>query len=158
LSPAADFFVGGWELNNIITWQSGPLYNVTCSGGRVDIIGDPTPTAADVAVGRQLNRAAFRCPVTRIFPSDPSSPHIGSLGRNVFRGQKQFYWDASLFKNFPVPFISDSFRAQFRFSAYNVLNRVNRSFPKGAITDGDFGQDTSEQKRRQMEFAIKLIF
>jgi hypothetical protein len=158
LSPAADFFVGGWEFNNIITWQSGPLYNVTCSGGRVDIIGDPTPTAADVAESRQLNRAAFRCPVTRIFPSDPSSPHIGSLSRNVFRGQKQFYWDASLFKNFPVPFISDSFRAQFRFSAYNVLNRVNRSFPKGAINDGDFGQDTSEQKRRQMEFAIKLIF
>ncbi len=156
---AADVLIGGWQLNNIVTLQSGPVYNVTCNGGRVDILGDPTPTAADVSAGRQLNRAAFRCAQTRIFPADPSSPHIGSLGRNVFRGQKQFYWDASLFKNFNVSAISEDFNVQFRFSAYNVLNRVNRSFPNGDINNaGDFGRDTSEQRRRQMEFSLKLIF
>ncbi|HVG39763.1 MAG TPA: hypothetical protein VM870_10770, partial [Pyrinomonadaceae bacterium] len=158
--PAAlDFLIGGFQLNNIITLQSGPVYNVTANGGRVDIIGDPTPTAADRAAGRQLNRLAFRSAVTPVFASDPAGPKFGSLGRNVFRGQKQFYWDASLFKNFPIRWISDDFAAQFRFSAYNVLNRVNRSFPNGDINNtGDFGRDTNEQRRRQMEFAIKLLF
>ena len=156
---ALDFFVGGFQLNNIITVQSGPVYNVTCNGGRVDLIGDPTPTASDESQGRQLNRNAFRCAVTPIFPGLAGSAHIGSLGRNVFRGQKQFYWDASVFKNFGVTKISEDFKVQIRISAYNVLNRVNRSFPTGDFNNtNDFGKDLSEQRRRQLEFALKLIF
>jgi hypothetical protein len=155
-----DMVIGGFQLNNIITWQSGPVFNVTCNGGRVDIIGDPNPTAAQDAQGLELNRGAFRCAQTLVFAGDPSTgPHIGSLGRNVFRGRQQFYWDASLFKNFPVSAISEAFNVEFRFSAYNVLNRVNRSFPNGDINNAtDFGRDTSEQRRRQMEFSLKLIF
>lgn len=166
MNKALDAAVGGWQFNNIATWQSGPVYNVTCDGGRVDLLGDPTPTDAQRAQGRQLNRDAFRCAVTKVFPGDPDtfpggakSPRIGTLGRNVFRGGQQFYWDASLFKNFPISAISESFNVQFRFSAYNVLNRVNRSFPNGDINNAnDFGRDQSEQRRRQMEFSLKLIF
>ena len=125
----------------------------------VVLIGDPNPTQAQEDQGLELNRAAFRCAQTPIFPNDPNSPHIGTLGRNVFRGRPQFYWDASLFKNFPVTAISEAFNVQFRFSAYNVLNRVNRSSPNGDIGNSiDFGRDTSEQRRRQMEFSLKLIF
>jgi hypothetical protein len=159
MPKALDAVVGGFQLNNIITWQSGPVFNVTCNGGRADLIGDPTPTSAQQGQGLELNRAAFRCATTPVFASDPNSPHIGSLGRNVFRGRQQFYWDASLFKNFPITAISEAFNVQFRFSAYNVLNRVNRSSPNGDINNtGDFGRDTSEQRRRQMEFSLKLIF
>jgi hypothetical protein len=159
MPKAADFLIGGFQVNNIVTLQSGPVFNVTCNGGRVDLIGEPTPTAAQKAQGLELNRAAFRCATTPVFASDPGGPHIGSLGRNVFRGRKQFYWDASLFKNFPIRAISEAFNVQFRFSAYNVLNRVNRSSPNGDINNsGDFGRDTSEQRRRQMEFSLKLIF
>lgn len=156
---ALDLLVGGFQLNNIITVQSGPVYNVTCNGGRVDLIGDPTPTAADEAQGRQLNRNAFRCAVTPVFPGLAGSAHIGSLGRNVFRGQKQFYWDASVFKNIGIPAISEDFNVQVRVSAYNVLNRVNRSFPNGDFNNtNDFGKDLNEQRRRQLEFSLKLIF
>ncbi|MDX6612232.1 MAG: hypothetical protein QOD75_1418 [Blastocatellia bacterium] len=159
MPKAVDFFVGGFQFNNIVTWQSGPVFNVTCNGGRVDLIGDPSPTAAQEGQGLELNRAAFRCATTPVFASDPGGPHIGSLGRNVFRGRPQFYWDSSLFKNFPIRWISEAFNVQFRFSAYNVLNRVNRSSPNGDINNaGDFGRDSSEQRRRQMEFSLKLIF
>jgi hypothetical protein len=166
MNRALDAAVGGWQFNNIVTWQSGPVYNITCDGGRVDLIGDPNPTDAQKAQNLQLNRAAFRCAEAKVFPGDPDffpggqkSPRIGTLGRNVFRGNQQFYWDASFFKNFPVPSISEAFNVQFRFSAYNVLNRVNRSAPKSDFNNADeFGRDLSEQKRRQMEFSLKLIF
>jgi len=159
MNKGLDAVVGGWQYNNIVTWQSGPVFNVTCNGGRVDFIGDPNPTATQEAQGLELNRAAFRCAQTRIFASDPNSPHIGTLGRNVFRGRPQFYWDASLYKNFPVSAISEAFNIQFRFSAYNVLNRVNRSSPNGDINNaGDFGRDVNEQRRRQMEFSLRFIF
>jgi hypothetical protein len=36
---------------------------------------------------------------------------------------------------------------------------VNRSFPNGDFNNGnDFTRDTNEQRRRQMEFSLKLIF
>jgi hypothetical protein len=159
MPKAAEFALGNWQFNNIVVWQSGPVFNVTCNGGRVDIIGDPNPTDAQEAQGLELNRAAFRCAQALVFPSDPSGPHIGTLGRNVFRGRPQFYWDASFFKNFPVSAISEAFNVQFRFSAYNVLNRVNRQSPNGDINNaGDFARDVNEQRRRQMEFSLRLIF
>ena len=167
MNKALDTAVGGWQFNNIVTWQSGPVFNVTCFGGRVDLIGDPTPTDAQRSQqGLELNPNAFRCPVTKVFAGDPdefpggaTSPRIGTLGRNVFRGRQQFYWDASLFKNFPISAISEAFNIQFRFQAYNVLNHVNRSAPKGDFRNtGEFGRDISEQRRRQMEFSLKFIF
>jgi hypothetical protein len=166
MNRALDTAIGGWQFNNIVTWQSGPVFNVTCDGGRVDLIGDPTPSDAQRANGLELNRAAFRCATTKVFPGDPDkfpggadSPKIGTLGRNFFRGRQQFYWDASLFKNFPISAISEAFNVQFRFSAYNVLNHVNRSSPKGDFKNtNEFGRDLSEQRRRQMEFSLRLIF
>lgn len=169
MNKGLDAVVGGWQFNNIITWQSGPVFNVTCNGGRVDLIGDPNPTQAQEDLGFELNRSAFRCATAKVFSGDPdtlpggaNAPRIGTLGRNVFRGRPQFYWDSSLYKNFPVTAISEAFNIQFRFSAYNVLNRVNRSFPNGDfnnmnLVDG-FARDTSEQRRRQMEFSLRFIF
>jgi hypothetical protein len=169
MNRGVDTVLGGWQFNNIVVWQSGPLFNVTCDGGRVDLIGDPDPTQAQRDQGLELNRAAFRCATTRVFAGDPpvnaagtnraAFPNIGTLGRNVFRGRQQFYWDASLFKNFPITAISETFNVQFRFQAYNVLNRANRSAPNGDINNtNDFGRDINEQRRRQMEFSLKLIF
>lgn len=166
MNRGLDAVIGNWQFNNIVTWQSGPVFNVTCDGGRADLIGDPNPTQAQRDQGLELNPAAFRCSTTRVFPGDPPFsaalnnrgffPNIGTLGRNVFRGRPQFYWDAAFFKNFPV---SESFNVQFRFQAYNVLNRVNRSSPNGDINNtNEFGRDVSEQRRRQMEFSLKLIF
>jgi len=165
MNKGLDAVVGGCRFNNKNNWQTGPVFNVTCNGGRVDLTGDPNPTQAQQDQGLELNRNAFRCATTRVFAGDPDtfangtpSPKIGTLGRNVFRGRPQFYWDSSLYKNFPVTAISEAFNIQFRFSAYNVLNRVNRSFPNGDFNSGDFGRDTSEQRRRQMEFSLRFIF
>jgi hypothetical protein len=159
MNKALDFAVGSWQFNNIVIAQSGPVFNVTCNGGRVDLLGDPNPTSDQEAQGLELNRAAFRCATTPIFPGVSNTAHIGTLGRNVFHGRPQFYWDASLFKNFPITAISEAFNVQFRFSAYNVLNRVNRLSPNGDINNAsDFGRDTNEQRRRQMEFSLKIIF
>lgn len=169
IPAAADFILGGWQLNNIVTLQSGPAFSVNWRGGRPDLIGDPTPTSAQLAQGIQLNVAAFRAPRTRVFSTDTgcfngdgspngNCPMIGSLGRNTFRGDNQYYWDANLFKNFPIRSISEAFNVQVRISAYNVLNNVNRGTPNGNIEDGNFGRDFAEQRRRQMEFALKIIF
>ncbi len=164
-----DVVIGGWQFNNIVTLQSGPVFTPNWRGGRADIIGDPTPTAAQKAQGIQYNVNAFRAPRTLVFASDTGCfnsngtpnggcPVIGNLGRNTFRGESQEFWDAGLFKNFPIRKISEVFNVQVRVSAFNLLNHVNRGTPNGNIEDGNFGKDNSEQSRRQMEFALKIIF
>ncbi|MGI9054348.1 MAG: hypothetical protein ACR2F2_00965, partial [Pyrinomonadaceae bacterium] len=153
-----DFFIGGWQMNNIVILQSGPVYDVTVNGGRADLIGDPTPTAAQSERGIQLNRAAFRAPITPVFANDPGGPKFGSLGRNVFRGEFQEYWDAGFFKNFRLGFINEQAELQFRTSIFNVLNHVNRGRPNGDLNSDNFGKDNNEQRRRQLEFGLRFVF
>ena len=171
LPTALDYAIGGWQINNIVTLQSGPVYDVTSNGGRVDIIGDPTPTAAQKAQGIRLNIDAFREQRTPVFANDPNGPKFGSLGRNTFRGDFQEYWDAGLFKNVPVRFINDQAAVQIRVSVFNVLNHVNRGRPNSGINfsnftnrtnflndNQNFGKDQNEQRRRQLEFGLRLVF
>ena len=179
IPKVVDFFFGGFQLNNVITIQSGPVYTVVFgeAGSRPNLIGDPTPTADQRARRMQFNPAAFAPPSLRVFQTDPGSPLYGDLGRNTFRGDRQEYWDLSLFKNFRV---SENFNIQTRIQAYNVLNHVNRYIPnkniEGCFTGGAFdaakcatntlddpgnahiGIDTSLQHSRQLEFGLKLIF
>jgi hypothetical protein len=174
-----DFLFGGFQLNNVVTLQSGPVYTVVFgeAGSRPNLVGDPTPTADQRARRMQFNPAAFSPPNIRIFPGDPASPVFGDLGRNTFRAESQQYWDLSLFKNFRI---GESFNIQARVQAYNVLNHVNRYVPtrniQGCFSGGVFsptecanntkddpgnahiGIDTSLQRSRQLEFGLKLIF
>ncbi|HEY0080262.1 MAG TPA: carboxypeptidase-like regulatory domain-containing protein [Pyrinomonadaceae bacterium] len=157
-SDAAEFFFGGLQLNTNIQIQSGPPWTPRAGDTRVDLIGDPTPTEAQRARGLQVNPAAFRAPVSPIFASDPGGPKFGSLGRNVFRGERQEYFDASLFKNFRLLSVSETLNFQFRLQVFNVFNHVNRGTPVRDLNDSNFGIDTSEQRRRTLEYGLKIIF
>ncbi len=159
IPKALDYLIGGWQFNNIVTLQSGPVFDVTVDGGRVDLIGDPTPTAQQRAEGRILNRAAFRPPTTPVFANDPGGPKFGSLARNAFRGDFQEYWDSGLFKNIPFHFINEVAGLQIRVNLFNVLNHVNRGRPNGDFNNtASFGKDQNEQRRRQLELGLRLVF
>ncbi|HBB87739.1 MAG TPA: hypothetical protein DC047_09005 [Blastocatellia bacterium] len=184
---AVDFFLGGWQWNNVIQIQSGPTYTVVYgeAGPRPNLISDPTPTAAQRARRMQFNPAAFAPPSNPIFPGINCTAALnpafvgcsGSLGRNSFHGDRQEYWDMSLFKNFRW---GERFNIQARVQAYNVLNHVNRNVPARNIepcfTAGVFdatkcgnntkddpnnfhiGIDTSAQKMRQLEWGLRIIW
>jgi len=154
-SRGLDLLVGGWQVNSDITIQSGPPYSVFANGERVDLIGDPTPTATQQARLLELNPAAFRAAVTPVFSNDPGGPKFGSLGRNVFRGKRQTFVNASLFKNLHI---TETFNIQLRAQAYNLFNHVNGFRPNTDLNSGNFGIDTSEQRRRQIEFGMRIVF
>ena len=169
ISPALDTVIGGWQFNNNVTIQSGQPFSITARGVRADQVSGSGACPAG-GNARSLN-GAFFCPArTRVFASDPdivivngtptlaNVPRFGSSGRNIFRGARQEFWDASLFKNIHVPAISEAFNVQLRVQAYNVLNHVNRFRPRSDLGDSLFGIDTAEQNRRQLEFSIKLLF
>lgn len=166
ISAPLDAIVGGWQFNNNITIQSGPPFSAFSNGVRADVVSSGGACPAG-GTARQFN-GVFLCPArTRVFASDPDRnsdgslanvPRFGSLGRNVFRGARQEYWDASLFKNIRIPAISEQFNLQLRVQAYNVLNHVNGFRPRNDLGDSLFGTDTNEQRRRQLEFGFRLEF
>jgi len=97
---------------------------------------------------------------------------IGNAGRNSIYGPNLFNFDFSMYKNFLVPKISESFRVQFRAEFFNVLNHANFGPPLpffGASTAQLFNPDGSSTRAgglqapvvtqpRDIQFALKFIW
>ena len=161
-SRAADIFIGGWQLNTNINVQSGPPFTVLRDGRRVDVVSSGTtlcpavPGEPTADLTPKIFQGITLCPaITPVFASLATGVKFGNLGRNVFRGERQEYVNASLFKNLRI---AESVTAQFRVQAYNLFNHLNGFRPVNDFKSVDFGRDTAEQRRRQLEFGFRLIF
>jgi hypothetical protein len=128
----------GWQLNALITAQTGSPINIGAgtnpSGSgdgtdRVNLVGDPFALAA-VKSGTSvvyLNKAAFTAPAAGTY---------GNLGRNAIYGPGFFAIDPSLFKTFRL---SERVSLQFRAEVFNVLNQANLANPTVTLTSAAFG-------------------
>ncbi len=96
---------------------------------------------------------------------------LGTSGRNKFYGPGLTSVDFSIFKNFPVPKISETFNAQFRAEFFNVLNHSNFLSPGFLNTFGqnnsafDFngrnlpiGLNQTSTTSRQIQLGLKLVW
>jgi len=93
----------------------------------------------------------------------------GNSGRNILYGPGLVSLDSSVFKNFPIKKISESFVAQFRMEMFNLPNRPNFTPPNlvnseiidstGANlpTAGALTTPTTTSSR-QIQFALKLTW
>jgi hypothetical protein len=117
---------GGWQVNGIITAQSGqpftpytsqfdPYRNETFN--RLNVVGDPNK---NVPSGYAYNASAFANPAVGTF---------GNSGRNIVRGGGYNSANLSLFRYFAL---RESVRLQLRFEAENAFNHVNF---QGPVTD-----------------------
>ena len=115
--------VDGWQLNGIVTLQSGqpftPFISVfdpyrNESFNRPNVIGDPN---ANVADGFAFNPAAFAAPAAGTF---------GNAGRNIVRGDGFQSIDLSIFKRFPI---TEGVSIEIRGEFINSFNNVNFQGP-----------------------------
>jgi hypothetical protein len=129
----------GWQLNAILTVQSGrPINIVTSNPGvnfnfvqRPDIVpGQPfilphwTPTTG------YLNPLAFANPA--VTAQDPSG-NFGNLGRDQVYGPGFWNMDFSLSKIFPV---REKLSFQFRAEFFNIFNHPNFALPTNVVGIG----------------------
>ncbi len=148
-APAAvDYVLGGWQMNNIVTLQSGTPMNVWL-GNRLDTVYNG---------GCKYNGGDHQwldCP-SGAFTAAPSSS-IGNLARNYFRGPGTHTWDASVFKTIPM---GERFRTQLRLEGFNLTNTPQFQNPDGNVGNGDFGQETATKlsSERRVQIAIRLEF
>jgi hypothetical protein len=100
----------------------------------------------------------------------PAFGTIGNIGRNSFRGPRDYFADVSLFKNFAI---TERVKAQFQLQAFNIFNHVPLGVPSANnarcidCTTGDAGLITSvdtaisgsgQPYMRQLQFGAKINF
>ena len=166
-------FAKGWQLGTLLTLSSGLPFTPT-------IAGDPLGLNSSIPYDfpDRLNLPGCGNPVNPGNPTDyiklscfaaPSpATRLGDAGRNVGRGPGLAAWDASLFKNFRVRRVSETFNVQFRFEAFNALNHANFSpptstslqlFTQALAPIPSAGNLTSTSTTsRQLQFALKVLW
>jgi hypothetical protein len=157
---AAHTLVAGWQVNGILTLQTGPPLTIltgfdnSFSGignDRVDVIGNSSRTGGSshgAEVQQWFNTAAFTANAPGTF---------GDLGRNTMIGPGYADLDLSLFKAFPIPY-SERHKVEFRAEFFNALNRVNLGNPNTTFTSSIFGHITSANDPRILQFGLRYSF
>jgi hypothetical protein len=166
-------FAKGWQLGTLLTLSSGLPFTPTIAG---DALGLNSSIPYDFP--DRLNLPGCGNPVNPGNPTDyiklscfaaPSpATRLGDAGRNVARGPGLADWDASLFKNFRVRRVSETFNLQLRFEAFNALNHTNFSpptstslqlFTQSLAPIPSAGSLTSTSTTsRQLQFALKVLW
>lgn len=125
----------GWQLNAIVTVQSGRPIDIVTGGGingrqRPDVIpGQPFILPHWNPTTGYLNPAAFAYPA--ITASNPNA--FGNLGRDAVYGPG--FWNAD-FSISKTTKLWENASLQFRAELFNVFNHPNFALPSGFITPG----------------------
>ena len=167
LSGPLNWIAGGWQLNGIITHESGialPVsYGIDNTNGsastRPDQIGNPNSGSRN-APESWTNKGAFTDPVPlSAVLAAGLSPTVaaGNAGRAPVIGPGVQLWDLGVYKNFH--FAEERFRAQFRFEMFNAFNHANFGNPNGSFLSNNFGRITSTFGfGREIQLGLKLNF
>lgn len=154
-SRALDAVIGPWQINGIVSMQTGAPYFVGSNSGipgtgnvseRADFTGAPI-IPSNQSIAEWINPAAF---------ANPAPFTFGNEGRNVLRRDWYRDMDLSLFRDFPL---TESKRLQFRMETFNTPNWVVWGRPNTSIGDPNFGVITSTgNSPRVIQFALKFYY
>ena len=129
LGKAADFVVGGWQVNAIQSWQTGVHRSVTSTNGttlafvsqRADATGvQPLSSFNGITPGEDfggVNKGRYWFNPAAFYPTLPLK--FGISGRDIITVPSWFNTDLSMFKNFNI---KEGIYVQFRAEAFNALN------------------------------------
>ena len=150
------WFVGGWVLAGIATFNSGRPFTVVVSkdqsntGGssidRPNLVGDPYQVAGGRTVDHWFNNAAFA-----LAPFGT----MGNVGRNTLLGPRFDNIDFSLLKNAAL---GEHTRLQFRAETFNLFNHPNFDLPNRTVDSAQAAGIFSAEASRQIQLALKIVF
>src|SRR6266446_3668324 len=170
---AASRWLGGWQLNGIVTLQTGSPYSVVAANDGLigfthavyaDCIGNPfTGATTDhnsyTTTGFLINPVAF---------AQPANGSFGTCAPRKFHGPGIQMVDLSLFKQFKF---TERWQLQFRAEFFNTFNHPNFGNPSADISSaGSFGKVSNTLAPilgtdsggpgdpREIQFALKLYF
>jgi hypothetical protein len=160
--------VGGWQVNNVLSFYNGTPFSVTASNTslnapesdqRADLVNPDVQILG--GIGRNdayFDPLAFR-PVT--------DARFGTAPFNLLRGPGVASWDLGVFRQFQL---QGSANLQVRMEAFNVTNRPRFSNPGGNVSNLRLNPDgtvrdlngfatitsTQDGSERQVRFGVRF--
>ena len=161
----------GWQIATILgaqsgrpfsvwtnaSFQAGGDFNADGGGGAVGGGFYDRPDVPVPGVIRGYGKQEFLSGLFQVgdFPK-PLRGSNGALGRNTFRGPRQFTNDLALTRSFKL---GDSKALQFRAEAFNLLNTLGLALPNSDLSiPGAFGKSTTAFDPRQIQLGLRLQF
>ncbi|MGH9666368.1 MAG: hypothetical protein ACRD9L_18220, partial [Bryobacteraceae bacterium] len=154
----AHWIAGGWEVNGIVTLQSGSPFSVMSgvdnsqSGINKDhanLVGD-----ASLSGDRRKNDVIREYFNTAAFTANPVGT-FGNAGRNILNGPGLANVDFGAIKSFDF---TERYKAQLRAESFNLFNHADLANPNGSVSASNFGTITSAGSPRVLQLALKLMF
>ena len=161
MNPVLDAIVGGWALNNVLTFQSGqPLTIYNSAGLLVDGNQRPNVTCPQISTGLSYRDAAITggSVMNQDCFGDPGDNIPGNAPRyfSNLRGDGIRNLDTSLSKEFKI---HEDKVLQVRAEMFNAFNHQRFAFPDLGSGDGALGQVTSTTNNfRRMQFGARFQF
>jgi hypothetical protein len=148
-----DYVIGGWQLNAVISKQSGAPLN----WGNVIFNGDIhniTLPADERSPDRWFNvNAGFNRVASQQLASNLRTFPLRFSG---IRGDGQSLWNLSAIKYFPI---TETIRFELRGECFNSLNHPNLNDPNVTPTAAGFGQITAQDGfAREFQVAARIHF
>lgn len=159
-----DAVLGGWQWGGLATIESGTPFTVQLTGNvsgiasssadRPNCVADPNVGAPDT-VNQWFNVNAF-APNTTIVPAT-GSPYqlLGNCGRNIVEGPPNRVFDMTLAKTFTI---TERTHLEFRSDFFDIFNHPNFNTPNRYFGTATFGQITSANLPRLIQFGLHLSF
>jgi len=149
---------GGWQLNGILTLQSGlpftPVLATSVSnagGSRPDRL--TSGTLADPVLTRWFD-TSFNA--SGAAWATPKQYTYGNGGRNILRGPHRTNIDCSLFKVVPI---AERYKLQFRAEFFNALNHPQFDLPNATIGSAAAGIISSTVgSPRDIQMSLRFMF
>lgn len=164
-APAGvEALLGGWQLNGIVSLQTGTPIVVTQSqnntglGSTAQRPNNNGKSAYIGSSGRSIDDQIGRWFDTSVFSITPAYT-FGAVGRTLpdVRNPGLQNFDLSLFKNVPIK--AERLRAQVRVEAFNAFNKTQLGGPGTTVGTAGFGIITGTAVgARQLQLSLKLLF
>ncbi len=156
-----DAAFGGWQVNMILTAQTGlpftpVLANAVTNTGtssRPNYVGGANATVPKPTINHWFN-TAFNAPGAAW--ATPAQYTYGNAGRNILTGPSRTNLDFSLFKEFAA---TERIRVQFRGELFNILNHPQFDLPNATIGQPAAGTITNTVGTpRDIQLGLRLVF
>ncbi|MCP5117081.1 MAG: hypothetical protein GY953_40165, partial [bacterium] len=154
-----DAILGGWQLNGILSLNSGYPLRMTTSNTSQSFSSTlrPNNNGQSAKLSGRIQGRLDEYFNTGVF-SQPEPYTFGNTGRYLpdVRRPRVSNWDFSLFKNFNV---TEKMALQFRAEFFNFTNSPNFGTPNMSFNSNQFGRITSQSNiPRQTQLGLKLLF
>jgi len=154
-----DYAVGGWQINNVMVYQTGfPLFIYQQNLNSVIGTGEQRPNATGISpsmpgsveqrIYGYINPAAFsQAPAFTFGNASRSIPYYGPGTKN---------WDSSLFKDFTI---RERLKGEFRLETLNTFNSPQFANPNTQFGTASFGKITYQANLpRQLQLGVRFMF